>query len=867
MRLLNTLIFIIISNILISGQTSIDTLYNRLTLEQKVSNLIVSVKDNTQSNYQNIDSLINKHISYSKEKIISALINKGFNEIDSTVANIIIEQKIPGFYCYKSSPFIGLLKTNDFFYNFDGIIISPSNNNDRNTLSITKLYYFPEKYVSYSKIEPIGHQGYPSILSKYTPIINNNELERIRNKEITLQDVLYEGSLIVSENPEKDIRKIIKLIKRNIIPIDAIKKSAIKNLKIKQQNKIASKSFFSLKELMTKLKWELTKNSILLLKNNDILPIKNLETCKAAIISLDSEKGKNVFINTINNYITSKSFFLKNFNAKEFNNLSKKIKDYNTIIITISDEKIDANNFNLFLNSISNTKNVILVSNNIKNIETVSKLNSKATIVSYNNDNISKSACAQIIFGGQAAHGQLNTNQLSTYGLQQCYTTNKTRLGYTTFDGILQSDTLMNVAKIAYEAIRIKATPGCQILIAKDGDVIYNRTFGYRTYAKRKKVKPSDIYDLASVTKVTASLPMIMKLYDEKKIDLADSLSCHLPRLLNTNKSNLIIKNILLHQAGLKAWIPFYRNTIDFEKLNNEELFSKKYSSKFNIKVGKRLYMNKNAKYRNDIYNSKKDNVYSLKVANNLYMNKNYIDSMFTAIDTSAVDSIPEYRYSDLAFYFMKEIIESKYNLPLNVVDEKYFYKPLGMDRTLFNPLTKFNKKEIIPTENDKSFRHQLLCGYVHDPGAAMMGGVAGHAGLFSNANDLAKIYQMYLNYGKYGDKRYIQEETFKIFTKRHIEGNRRAIGFDKTMLDGSAGTACSEASEISFGHSGFTGTLVWADPKYNLVYIFLSNRVNPNQYNLKLIKKDIRTRIQTAIYHSIPNFKKEIIDEKETEK
>ncbi|GAF05227.1 serine hydrolase domain-containing protein [Saccharicrinis fermentans] len=372
---------------------------------------------------------------------------------------------------------------------------------------------------------------------------------------------------------------------------------------------------------------------------------------------------------------------------------------------------------------------------------------------------------------------------------------------------------------------------------------------------KKRHVETSDLYDIASVTKIVSSIPAIMKMYDEGRIELDDSLSHLIPRLKGSNKAGLKLDDIMIHQAGLQSWIPFYLRAIDKERLKGD-IYSRRYSSLYNIKVDKSLYMNRTVRYRTDVFRHSSNDDFNIQVSAGLYMNKGYLDSMRMGIDTSQVQANPTYRYSDLGYYYLKEIIENKYNKSQDVVVENTFYKPLGAERLMYLPLRKFNKREIVPTENDVSFRKELIHGYVHDPGAAMLGGVGGHAGVFASAEDLAKMLQMYLNNGYYGGERYIDSSTINIFTSVVKEGNRRGLGFDKPILDPKvSGPTCREVSPSSYGHSGFTGTLVWMDPEYDLMYIFLSNRIHPNQYNKKLISGDVRTNIQSAIYRSLPEY------------
>ena len=365
-----------------------------------------------------------------------------------------------------------------------------------------------------------------------------------------------------------------------------------------------------------------------------------------------------------------------------------------------------------------------------------------------------------------------------------------------------------------------------QILVARKGKVVYQKSFGFHTNENKRKVKNSDIYDVASLTKILATLPLVMKLVEEGEMKINSQLKKILPELRNSNKDTLTLQEVLSHNAKLKAWIPFYRMIQDST-------------------TGKNL-----AKF----YSNKKSKEYTIGVAKNLYLKTSYKDSIFQHIKMADQREENGYKYSDLGYYILKASIEKKYRKPLHKITDKFLYHSLGAHRTSYLPLEKFEKKEIVPTELDKYFRNQLLHGYVHDMGAAMQGGVGGHAGLFSNANDVAKIMQMYLQNGYYGGKRYVKSSTLKKFNKRYYSDKkvRRGLGFDKPQLDPTIEATCGCVSDASFGHSGFTGTYTWADPKSGIVYVFLSNRVYPTMENTGLIKENIRTEIQQLIQDAI---------------
>jgi CubicO group peptidase (beta-lactamase class C family) len=368
--------------------------------------------------------------------------------------------------------------------------------------------------------------------------------------------------------------------------------------------------------------------------------------------------------------------------------------------------------------------------------------------------------------------------------------------------------------------------PGLQVLVARNGNVVYEKSFGFHTDKKKDSVKNTDLYDVASLTKILASLPLLIKAEEEKKIKLSASLRDILPKFKRSNKDTVTVTEILSHNGRLQAWIPFYTLTQDsISKKNLNEFYSRKKSKK-----------------------------YSIQVAEGLYLNKSYKDSIYKYIKEAEQREQAGYKYSDLGYYLFKEALERKYKKPLNKLVDEEFYTSLGATRMTYLPLDKFEKKEIVPSEKDTYFRNQLLHGYVHDMGAAMQGGVGGHAGLFANANDVAKMMQMYLQKGYYGGTRFFKASTFNKFNKRYFADQevRRGLGFDKPQLNPEILATCGCVSDESFGHSGFTGTYTWADPKSGLVYVFLSNRVYPTMENRGLVEEDIRTETQRLIQEAI---------------
>jgi beta-N-acetylhexosaminidase len=386
---------------------------------------------------------------------------------------------------------------------------------------------------------------------------------------------------------------------------------------------------------------------------------------------------------------------------------------------------------------------------------------------------------------------------------------------------------LNTIDSIATDAIAKGATPGCVVLVAKDGRIAYHKAFGNYTYNKTEPVNLESIFDMASVTKICATTISVMKLYDEGKIDLKKKLGDYLPWVKGTSKENLLIENILLHQAGLVAFIPFYKETIDAIGNPMPQYFTTKKNDSFNIRV-----------------------------AENLFMRNAWRDTLYQRILQSPLGATGKYIYSDNDFIFLGKIVEGISGQTLDEYVKSAFYTPLGLTTAGFKPREHFAASRVIPTEHEKIFRLQLLQGDVHDPGAAMFGGVAGHAGLFSDAYDVAVIMQMLLNGGTFNGKKYLNTETIKLFTAYHSSISRRGYGFDKPEKDNNTRPEpypCLSSSLQTFGHTGYTGTCAWADPANKLIFIFLSNRVNPQGGdNRKLLDMNVRPKIHEAVYKAM---------------
>jgi len=578
---------------------------------------------------------------------------------------------------------------------------------------------------------------------------------------------------------------------------------------------------------------ELVKNSMTLIKNKKkLLPISDLKKLhKIAYVAL-GEASHDPFFKELQKY--SEIFKVEKDNLNE---IIDTLEDFDLVIVGFHKSNAHpwkpyqfSNKESVWLHEISRKNKTILSvfasPYSLLNIKSFNNLES--ILVAYQNSVIAQKIAAQTIFGAIDAKGVLPVSIKNKFPEGTSISTkNLKRLQYSIPESVgMSSVKLQRIDSVANLVLEKKMSPGLQILVARHGVVVYEKSFGFHTDKKNNSVKSTDVYDVASLTKILASLPMMMKAEEDKKIKLTSTVKSILPAFKNSNKDTLTVLEILSHYGRLKAWIPFYKHTQDSITKNNlKEFYSQTRSKRF-----------------------------SIKVAENLYLNNSYKDSIYKFIRDSEQRIDAGYKYSDLGYYLFKEVLEKKYKSSLDDLVQEQFYKPLGANRMTYLPLNKLDKSSIVPSEKDTYYRNQLLHGYVHDMGAAMLGGVAGHAGLFANANDVAKMMQLYLQKGYYGGKRYFKKETFDKFNKRYYSEKkvRRGLGFDKPQLDPEIKATCGCVSDESFGHSGFTGAYTWADPESEILYVFLSNRVFPTMENYGLVDEDIRTKIQQIIQDAI---------------
>ena len=742
----------------------------------------------------------------------------------------------------------------------------PMVNFSREQLDETAFYPYKKLFAHGLASVMVAHLNVPSLESRpnYPTSISYNVVTNVLQKELGFKGLIFTDALnmkgasnfkapgdidleaflagndilLFAENVPLAVEKICVAYQDSIISEERLSYSVKKILNYKFKAGLNQYKPIEMQNLDADLnttenealQFELYEQAITVLKNeSDILPIKNVDKQKIAYVKLGDDLNDS-FVATLKKYTE-----ITEISDSNIDSLLVKLKPFSLVIIGYHKadgawKKHDFKPEELSkLDSIAKYNHVILniFAKPYSLLPITNFDNFKSLIVSYQNTAVAQVVSAQLLFGAFESKGKLPVSINNSFAINTGLKTTKNNvLGFTAPENVgMNSAVLAKIDVIAQQAIEDKMTPGIQILVARKGKVFYQKSFGYQTYDKIQKISNTTLFDVASLTKILATLPSVMQIYDKKQVHLNTKLGKMLPIFENSNKKDIDFKTLLSHYGKLQPWIPFYKKTLDSLKNPLEKYYCKTF-----------------------------DHDFSKQVASNLYIRNDYHDSIIKTIIDSPLLSKKEYKYSDFTFIILKEFVEKMAQKRLDNLCKAQFFDPLGANYTLFNPLQKFDTKDIAPTEIDTYFRHQILQGYVHDMAAAMDGGVAGHAGLFSTTMDVAKIMQMYLQKGNYGGHTFFGPKTFDDFNNCYFcaDGNRRGLGFDKPQID-KEGPTCGCVSKSSFGHTGFTGTMTWADPETEIVYVFLSNRTFPdsNAPN-RLSKENIREKIQKVIQEAI---------------
>lgn len=714
---------------------------------------------------------------------------------------------------------------------------------------MTAHLYMPEIEKSQNTAISISNKGVNELLKKemgfegiaVTDALNMQGVAKyFQPGELELKAFLAGNDILLGpENVEKAIQQIKNAILNRVVSEEYLNQKVRKILNLKLFHGLDSfipiestnveSDLYSANALY--LKSRLAESALCVAADSlKLIPLSPITDKKIALLTI-GKNPLNTFKKTLSEYHNYDNFSYTNYSStKAKQSLIKKLKAYQKVVVVLSDlSKYPTNNYGVsaevssFLNELSANNNVINVLFGLpyalKDLQDL-----KTVLVTFEDDLAFQQKAALLISGTISAIGKLPVTVgkykmgtgLTSSVLWTLETANPELVG-------VNHKKLSKVDVLAQKAINIGATPGCQILVAKNGKVIYQKSFGYHTYNKIQVVENTHLYDLASVTKVLATTLAIMKLQEEGALSIDDKISKYIDLVKGTNKENITIREILEHRAGLESWIPFYQSL-----LADEELYQKYVSDSFR-------------------------DSFSVHMGNNVFLHKDINRYIFDEIVLSDISQNGKYNYSDLGMILLRYVVELASGASFDSYLNTTFYEPLGLRNTSFNPHLNKDLNNIVPTETNADLRKGEIKGYVHDPAAAMLGGISGHAGLFSNSFEIAVIMQMLLNGGSYNGVRYLQGSTIRQFTRRQNNQYRRGLGFDKPSIkNGNSSPTGRLASPECFGHTGFTGTAVWADPRFNLVYIFLSNRINPSAENKKLITENIRTEIMDEVYKAV---------------
>jgi len=649
-------------------------------------------------------------------------------------------------------------------------------------------------------------------------------------KSVCVQALVAGNDILV--NPvkvEKEFEEVKRAVNLGVINVSTIEERCLKVLKYKYilgLNNLKPIEINGLSERInsTYAQWlvqKLNDEAVTLLKNKgEQIPVKGLGKKKIAVLSIGANDNS-AFQNRLASYGAFDFFNITMAEDQQnIETIFEQLKTYDEVFCGIYSAKLS--DFQE-LQNLAKEKDVNLCFFTLPYSLVQFKQSiaaAKSVVLAYEDTPGAQQSAAELIMGGIPAKGKLPVSISGLFRYGDGLKTPKIRLSYQQPQEVKMSPEILGkIASIAKEGIDNQAFPGCQVLVAKDGVVVYNQSFGSLDYSGARPVLNTDVYDLASVTKTLAALPAIMKLYDTKKLTLSDKISRFVPELKHSDKENLTIQSALFHETRLPPFLPFYKSLTETMVSDHPVPGIER------------------------------------QVADNFYIKTDFTKTVLDEIVNSKLNKKAGYVYSDLNFILMKEVAESISGQTLDRFDNDWLYAGLGANFTGFLPLKRISRENIAPTEYDDYWRKQLLTGYVHDEAAAVLGGVSGNAGLFSNANDMAKILQMWLNGGEYGGERYLSKETVGLFTKTKSPNSRRGLGFDKPDMENTDNSPTSiSASAHTYGHTGFTGTCFWVDPDENLIYIFLSNRVYPSRTHNKISELSIRTRIQDVVYEAINN-------------
>lgn len=726
-------------------------------------------------------------------------------------------------------------------------------------------------------IEPIG--GLPSSLSRN--IVYGLLTDELGFKGLIFTDALAmkgvsgNGSLclqalkagndmvLAPRDLKKEITDVVEAVERGELSREDIENKCRKVLIYKYALGLKKKPFVQLSGLEARISTPQTRDLIRRLNLAAITVISN----KQHILPLYAEKGKamallevgdygetDALAEQLSEYTSLDRFHLRpQMSDEEGIRLQDSLAAYKRVIVAVSEQRLGAYQ-SFFARFAPNIPVVYLFFTPEKMMLQIQRAVSTASavVLGHSTNREVQQRVADVLFAKASANGRLSASLGGLFRVGDGVTiTPKTPLHVIAEDYGLSSAVLGRIDSIAVSGIRQGAYPGCQVVVMKGGHMVLNKAFGTHAGEGSAKVAVTDMYDLASLSKTTGTLLAVMKLYDKGRFSLTDKLADYLPFLQQTNKKDIIIRDILFHQSGLPSGIAVYQEAIDKESYRGK-LFSTRSDAQHLLRLGTSVWANPNFKFKKELISSTKTGEYVWQICDDLWLNTSFRKIIEKKIIEAPLGQ-KRYVYSDVGFVLLRMLVEQLAGVPMNVYLQREFYEPMGLKRTHYLPLQDFSKSEIVPSAVDKFLRKTTLQGFVHDEMAAFQGGVSGNAGLFSTADEVAQVYQMLLNGGELNGIRYLSKETTALFTTEVSKISRRGLGFDKPDVSHPDKSPCgTDAPAEVYGHTGFTGTCAWADPVNGLVYVFLSNRTYPDVNNRKLIQLNIREHIQDVIYEAI---------------
>lgn len=667
--------------------------------------------------------------------------------------------------------------------------------------------------------------------------------------------------LLAPRNLKRELDGVLNAIKRGELTEKQITEKCRKVLTFKYVLGLNRKQFVQLSGLekrlsrpdILRLKKRLLQAAVTVASNDGgILPL-DMNLKRTALLNVGQTSDGNVFTRHLQRFMSVTSI---QAHPDSIASLRKKLSAYERVIVAIHTQK-DAAYQSLF-NTLADRMPLVYVY-----LTPLTRMYQKgeawrkaaAVVLAHSGEAVAQEYAADVLLGREQAKGRISVEVKGYLRPGDGVTPGCDRgKNYRPDDYGMNASVLTRIDEIAREGIRAKAYPGCQILILKDGVPVYDKCFGTFTYEDSRSVTPDDLYDIASLTKTTATLLAVMKLYDEGKFGLTDRIAKYVPELQGSKKERITIEELLMHQSGLPGSWPFYREAINDSSYTGT-FFKGRMDAAHRLRVDRNLYVVNAFRYKEEYVAAETSENYPLQLADSLYLSPRFPKRILGLI---ASDTVPlrdrRYRYSCLNFVLLKQMVENLSGMPMDRFLEQEFYQPMGMTHTLYRPLSRFKKEQIVPTVKVDYLRNRkLLQGYVHDEIAAFMGGVSGNAGLFSNARDVAKVCQLLVDGGQFDGKRYISAETCRLFLTKTSRISRRGLGFDRPESVSGKGPCADEAPKEVVGHTGFTGTCAWADPKNRLVFVFLSNRIYPHPFDHKsLMTLNIRPRIQQVMYQAL---------------